>query len=80
MNSFDDTEYLKKKFKVTIKNYPKQNTVYPFNNTAQKFCSLLNRSTLTKRDLFYIKELGYEVEQVQVTNEGVETLAYRSSI
>ena len=81
MNSnFDDTQYLNKKVKVTIKNFPKDNTIHPFNNTAQKFCSLLGKSTFTKRDLFYIKELGYEVQQVQVTSEGIETLAYRSSI
>ena len=75
---FDDTEYLQKKVKVTIKNYPKENTIYPFNKTAQKFASLLNRETLTQRDLFYIKELGFEVEQVQVTSEGIQALGYRS--
>jgi len=49
---------------VTIKNVYGQETIYPVCDIAKKFVDLLQRKTLTLRDIKHIKGLGYAVDVV----------------
>jgi hypothetical protein len=49
---------------VTVKNVYGQDLVYPANDAAIAFASMVGRKTLTHRDLQHIEKLGFVVKQV----------------
>ena len=52
--------------------------IYPLNETAHRFCSLLQKKTLSLENLIGIKHLGYEIQVLndhKVVSEIVNLLA-----
>ena len=47
--------------KVKVKTVYGADLTYPICDKAIVFCELVNRKTLTDRDIKYIKQLGYEI-------------------
>lgn len=39
---------------------------YPINDLAKVFCKLLKQRCLSRRDIGIIRELGYEIEQIEL--------------
>ena len=52
------------KIKVQIKHVYGNETIYPVCEKAKIFAQMVNQRTLTRRDIQYIKQLGYAVEVV----------------
>lgn len=50
---------------VKIKNVYGNEKIYPVCKKAEIFASLVGQTTLTPRDISYIKMLGYEVKVMQ---------------
>lgn len=48
--------------KVVYKNKWGIERIYPFNKTADLFCKLIGKETLTTRDIKCIEQLGYKIE------------------
>jgi hypothetical protein len=46
---------------VTVKTNYGNEQIYPANETAILFCQLLGQRTLTRRNIDYIKRLGFKV-------------------
>jgi hypothetical protein len=55
--------------KVIEKNVYGTPKLYPFNEEAQLFTQFLQRTTLTLRDITYIKKLGFKVIQVMYNGD-----------
>ncbi len=53
------------KIQVTIKNVYGKETIYPACDTAKTFAAIARQTTLTMREIMFIKNLGYSVEVVQ---------------
>ena len=54
---------------VQVKSVYGKDTVYPACESTKSFCELLNQTTLTERDIKYIKALGFKVYRKQETVE-----------
>ena len=51
--------------KVKIKSVYGTEKIYPANDKAEAFCEMLQQTTLTRNDIAYIKQLGFEVVVAQ---------------
>lgn len=51
----------------TIKNVYGHELLYPANEAAQVACTLLQKRTVTTRDIKLLKRLGHSVEVIAVT-------------
>ena len=49
---------------VTIKNHYGKDFIYPYCNKAEVFTLLTGRKTLSNKDMFLIKQLGYSLKVV----------------
>ena len=52
------------KIQIRKKNIYGNELIYPANHEADLFVLLLNKRTISPRDIDIMKELGYEIEQV----------------
>jgi hypothetical protein len=56
------TDYvIKPDLYVQVKSVYGKDTVYPACESTKSFCELLNQTTLTERDIKYIKSMGFKV-------------------
>jgi hypothetical protein len=53
------------KIQVTIKSVYGMPKIYPYCETAAKFCKLLGTKTLTEDAVSIIKSIGYSIEVIQ---------------
>lgn len=62
---------MKNKIEVTIRSVYGQELVYPMNELAKQMVGFMGKKTFSELDIKRMKEMGFEIERVQMVSKEV---------